>query len=108
MNKPTEELRKLMAVTYTEGLNVYALVNKIQNDTHYSIPPEVVERICREYLKYKSRIKSPWAWSERVFRLIRDGAFVNSKAGEEKEVRKTNSELIEKLFGGTKLGKDCQ
>lgn len=105
MDKPTEELRKLMAVTYSEKLNIYALLNKIQNQTQYSISPEVVERICKTYLKYKHRIKSPWAWGEKVAKLIRDDFYIMSKTKEEKEAKQPNVELLQKLLGGL-LGKN--
>lgn len=104
MDNPTKELRKLMQITYTEGLNIYALVQRVQNETAYPLSAEVVEAVCRQYLKYKHGIRSAWAWSNKVFRLIRDNAFVNSKVGEIKEEKKINAELLEKLFGGTKFG----
>jgi len=105
MDKPTEELRKLMQVTYLSGLNIYALTNKIQNVTFYSLPPSLIERICKEYLKYKGSIKSPWAWADKVFRLIRDEAYATGVQAKSKtEYKEVNTELMEKLFGGTKFG----
>jgi hypothetical protein len=103
MNKETEELRILMAEVYRNGLNIYALVNRIQGVTSYSLPPSLIEKICKEYLKYKDTIKSPWAWGEKVFKLIRDQAYASGVESKNKvEFKQVNTELMEKLFGDKK------
>lgn len=105
MDKHTKDLRELMKQTYQAKLNIYALVNKIQGVTSYSLPPTLIEKICLEYLKYQSSIRSPWAWGEKVFKLIRDEAYASGVQAKNKvEYKQVNTELMEKLFGGTKFG----
>jgi hypothetical protein len=102
MDIPTQELRQLMKEVYSNGLNVYALVNKVQSQTSYALSPEVIELICREYLKYKPSIKKPYAWAYKVFKLIRDNAYVANSAKEEKKNKEVNKDLMLKLFGDKK------
>ena len=104
MDNHTEELSQLMKQVNEQGLNIYALIGKLRKETHYELDSIVIERICREYLKQRHLIKNPWVWARKVSKLIRDNYYVASKAGEEKEVKKVNVDLMKTLFGGTKLG----
>lgn len=106
MDKETQDLRKLKKEVYDKGLNIYALVNKMSRLSNYELPPIVIERICREYLRQRNSIRNPWTWSNKVFKIIRDSAYVSSKAGEEKENKKVNTELLNKLLGGMLNGKN--
>jgi hypothetical protein len=104
MDKHTKDLRELKKEVFDKGLNIYAMVNRLSNITNYKLDTILIERICREYLKQRHLIRNPWAWADKVFKLIRDNYYVESKAGEEKEVKKVNVDLMKQLFGGTKLG----
>ena len=56
MKDLAQSTRDLMAKVYKEKLNIYALLNRVQNETSYELPEQLIVMVCEEYLKYKQDI----------------------------------------------------
>jgi hypothetical protein len=101
MKDLAQSTRDLMAKVYKEKLNIYALLNRVQNETTYSLPEELIIMVCEDYLKYKGTIRNQWAWLNKVLRLKRDELYVSLRLKEEKKYKhEVNSTLLKNLFGG--------
>jgi hypothetical protein len=93
-----EDIEVLLSKVYKEGLNIYALKNKFQKEMTYEMPEHILRIVCEEYLKYRPKIKNPWAWMAKVLQLKRDMAYVQVQREKEKSHKKVNTTLLKEIF----------
>lgn len=66
--EPSAALKAALDKILKDGLNIYALMNKIKKESKVKavIPEEVLLKVCDAYWLRKPDIKKPWPWFGRV------------------------------------------
>jgi len=64
------ETQKILKIVYYEGFNIYQLINRVKKrlgwDVNRNFPDEVIQNLCKQYLKDKKKIKYQWPWFVKV------------------------------------------
>ena len=94
------DIKELKIEVYKNGLNIYALLNRVQKETSYELPEELIRMVCEDYLKHRPNIKNQWAYMNKVLKLKRDELHVQLQQKRETKNKDTNSMLLKNLFGG--------
>lgn len=95
MNTQLHELKKQV---FNKGLNIYALINRLEKLRGNPIPDSCVQILCEEFLKQKDKIKDPFAWSITVLKLKADEINAQREMAKKKVYQQTNTKLLKELF----------
>lgn len=73
MNKePSKALLTALNGILSQGLNIYALINRLKKDIgqpkEWHFPEEVLLRVCKAYEQDKGKIDKPWPWFVKVIK----------------------------------------
>ena len=81
------ETKKIMEQVYKNGLNIYALINRLKKQCKIpkDFPDEVIIEVCKEYQRYKKSIGNQWAWFTRVMVVKSREYFANKNIEESKK-----------------------
>ena len=81
----------LLESVYSSGLNIYQCLNRLKKQLGFAkdfhFPPEVVAKVCHQYLKDKKTIRSSWAWFIKVF------ARESEKYHAEQNIKENNKDI---------------
>jgi len=63
-NTASPVLQTALNKVYKEGLNIYALLNKLKKESKVGarLPEEVILRVCNNYTQNKVKVENQWAW----------------------------------------------
>lgn len=87
-----QEADKLLDKVNEEGLNVYALLNKLRKKLGWKkkqhFPAEVIVAVCRQYIRDKAKIKRQWAWFAKVIQAESAAHFARKSIQEGEKFKK--------------------
>ncbi len=106
-NTEQAEADKLLDKVNKEGLNVYALLNKIKHQLKWKkeqkFPADVIIASCRQYLKDKTKIKNQWPWFKKVIEAESAAHFARKSIQEgQKWKMKPAAQSIKEILKGIK------
>lgn len=86
----SDSLKTVFKEVYERGLNIYALMNRLNNDRHSTepMPDAVIMRVCMQYLECPSAVKNEWAWFMRVLNAELDLFNANNRIVEHQEIKR--------------------
>ena len=101
--KPVDNSQKtvdnLLKEVYKDGLNIYALINKLKKQLKWSkdkkFPPEVLLKVCEQYTKDKDKITKQWPWFIKVIELETSQYFARQHIKQSEEYKKGTMSLKE-------------
>jgi hypothetical protein len=83
--------KELLDSVYSEGLNIYQLINKFKKDAKWrkdeNIPDEVLNRICEQYKKDRDKIREPYPWFIKVLRMESASYFANKNIAQSAKLK---------------------
>ena len=74
-----------MKEVYEKGFNIYQLENRLRNEMKPisgTFPDEVIQGVCRDFLNREEKIKAPWPWFLKTFKMQSDDYFARKNQEE--------------------------
>jgi len=101
------ETKKTLDAVYSQGFNIYQLINKFKKDAHWrrdeNIPDEVLIKICEQYQKDKDSIRDPYPWFIKVLKMESASYFANRNIAENTKFKKEGigkmAEILKQMAG---------
>lgn len=81
----------IMKEVYEKGLNIYQLENRLKKEMKPIsgfFPDQVIEGVCKDFLKSQERISSPWAWFVKTFKMQSADYFAKQNQKEHEKYKK--------------------
>lgn len=95
-------LKAVLDKVYKEGLNIYALINKMKKQTGWKqdqhFPEGVLVRVCEQYHKDKIKIKKQWPWFCRVLIAETERYFADKNISEHKAIKQAGGMSLAQIL----------